>query len=246
LIVSAMTEEDRGASCLSTAAGVRCVDFAGYGRAHLVHVFSRQKEASVPTPEWAERVLAVAGKATTQVDVHLDDSGPVLGLHEADGVRVAVKRDARWRPSQPISGGKISAPFYFGSIDLGPALGRPAIGLLVGGYIKEGCVRYETDELVVLHVEEELEERGRIEIGRAAWIATEDDRYGPFDPNDPNHYLIQLKPTLLPTGELYLDIAERHTPPKLATCEVELETDHIDSLLALKGRHDISDLLRAP
>jgi hypothetical protein len=248
-IVSGLADDGRGASCLATENAVRCVEFAGYSRQHLIDVFAGERAGSIPAPAWVQRVLAIAAadpasSAQLHVDVRSDGSEPVLGVHEEGGVRFGVRREGRWRLSEPMSGGKVTAPFYFGSVDLTAAVGRPSIGIVVGGYIKEGCVRYETDELVVLEIGEELEELGRVLVGVAVWVATDDDRYGPFDPRDPSHYLIRLAPKVLPDGVVELSVAERHTPRKFSfDCTDESGREDVDDLLRLVGRHRIGDLL---
>lgn len=248
-IVSGVADDGRGASCLATKDEVRCVEFAGYSRAHLIDVFAGSRGGAVSVPGWARRVLAIAGpdpasSVGLQVDVHSDGSEPVLGVHEEGGVRFGVRRDGRWRFSEAMSGGKVTAPFYFGSIELTGAMGVPSIGIVVGGYVKEGCVRYETDELVVLTIGEELDEVGRVLVGAAVWISTGDERYGPFDPRDPNHYLIRLAPKVLSDGAVELSVAERHTPRKFSfECSDETGREDVDELLRLVGRHRIGELL---
>lgn len=254
LIVSGMADSGRGASCLAKPTATRCVDFAGYSRDHLAHVFAREHYPAVSTPPWAQSMFAISAKVDPtkpdwgEVEVHLDDSGPVLGVDVIDGVRFAVRRDGRWRLSQAISGGKSRIPFYFGSLDLAAATGRPSIGLIVGRYLEEAAVRYETDELVVLGIDDELEELGRAVIGTGMWIQTDDTRFGLFDPEDPNHYLIRLAPHLRSCGLVQLDIAVRHTPQKLHKLTGIYGGDpplkEVDHILRLVGHHKLGDLLR--
>jgi hypothetical protein len=253
-ILSATADDGSAASCLATPTAVRCIRFAGYSRDHLVDVFAREHYPAIATPPWVPRVLAIdddrdpARDAWTSIQVHLEGPGPVLGVDDDDGVRFAVRRAGRWRLSPAFSGGKTRAPFYFGAIDLSAATHRPSIGLVLGHYLKESCVRYEQDELVVLTIDDELAELGRVVVGVAAWIATGHGRYGPFDPRDPDHYLLQLAPRLGPDGAVQLDVAARHTPDRLrnqgASCGVALPIDEVDQLRALVGPHSLADLLR--
>ena len=252
-ILSATADDGSAASCLATPTAVRCIHFAGYSRDHLVDVFAREHYPAVATPIWAPRVLAIdddgsTRDAWTSIQVHLDGPGPVLAVDDDLGVRYAVRRAGRWRLSPVYFGGKSREPFYFGAIDLTAAARRPAIGLVLGHYSKESCLRFEQDELVVLAIDDELTELGRVVVGAAAWIATDYRRYDPFDPRDPDHYLLQLAPRLRPDGTVQLDVAARHTPDRLrkqdAICGVELSLDDIDQLRTLVGPHSLADLLR--
>jgi hypothetical protein len=253
-ILSATADDGSAASCLATPTAVRCINFAGYSRDHLVDVFAREHYPAVATPIWAPRVLATdhdrdpRHSAWTSIQVHLDGPGPVLGVDDDDGVQFAVRRAGRWHLSPAFSGGKTREPFYFEAIDLTAATHRPSIGLVLGHYLKESCVRYEQDELVVLAIDDELAELGRVVIGAAAWIATAHGRYGPFDPEDPDHYLLRLAPRLRPDGTVQLDVAARQVPDRWRkqgpTCGVELPVHEVDQLRALVGPHSLPDLLR--
>ena len=47
-------------------------------------------------------------------------------------------------------------PLFYGSIDLSALVGSPAIGMMVDAYEKEGCLRMETDLLIVMGVTDKL------------------------------------------------------------------------------------------
>jgi hypothetical protein len=119
---------------------------------------------------------------------------------------------------------------------------------VLGRYLKESCVRYEKDELVVLAIDDELTELGRVVIGAADWVSIGRSRYNLFDPRDPDHYLLRLAPRVRPDGAVQLDVAERHAPDRLRKqrvfCGVGLSIDDIDQLRTLVGPHSLADLLR--
>jgi len=253
IVVSGMTDDGHGASCRKVEALIRCVDFAGLSRDHLVDVLGHADLPAVPTPEWVLSVLTKAEHATEHVasiDVFLDDAGPVLMIEEADvgDVRFAIRRDRRWRVSSPKSGGKTVKPSYFGSLDTTRATGAPSIGIIIGYYTKESCVRSETIELVVMQIDDaELVDRGRVVVGAGVWIQG-DGAYRPFDPKDPDHYRIQLRPRIQHDGGIRFEIESRHTPQALrkhsVACGVPLDLQDVESLTKLVGHHALRDVLR--
>lgn len=252
LVLSAQLDDGSGASCIKQTAELRCVEFAGYTPHHLVAALRKGDRPAIATPAWAERVARMAEAkevSDVEIDVFLGEGGPVLMIRELDGVVFAVRRDRRWRVSTvPKSGGKSITPAYFGSVDLSRATGGSSIGVIISSYSKESCVRSETVELVVMQIEDdELAELGSVIVGIGEWIYT-DGRHAPFDPKDPNHYRIQLRPRVQHDGRVRLEIESRHTPKALAkrrhVCGLELTFGDIDQLTGLIGHHRLGDLYR--
>lgn len=251
-IISAIADDNRGASCIATRTQTRCFEFSGYNHEHLVDVFVKANYAEVPPPEWATSILGALSQqpaGNIDIDVELDGAEPILTIDAELGVQYAVKRDGRWRLSDIEDGGKSHRPFYFGVVDLTAAAGFPAIGLVLGGYSKEGCVRSEWDNLVVLRVDgDNLVEVGRIPIGAADWVERDQSHFALFDPKDPNHYALRLAARVRLDGLVQLDVAERHTPRALRKqrnpCGVEIGFDAVDRFATLVGAHRLDDLLR--
>jgi hypothetical protein len=215
-------------------------------------VLLKQHRPTITVPTWVTATLAAAKRAPdiTSIETFLGEGGPVLMIGDIDGVHFAVRRDQRWRISTiTYFGGKASRPGYFGSVDLTRATGTPSIGVVISSYIKESCVRAEIIELVVLHVDgDELADHGSAVIGEGAWFAI-GDKFGLFDPRDPNHYRIQLRPTVEPDGRIRLAVDSKHTPKSLrkrdAICGVETGFADIDKLLKLVGKHELAKLLES-
>ena len=249
LVVSAQLDDGSGASCIKNANDLRCIAFAGYTPHHVTEALRKGDRPTIAVPAWAQRALEIADAASdvSEIDVFLGEGGPVLMISALDGAWFAVRRERRWRLSTSThSGGKSAKPFYFGSVDMSRATGGSSIGLIVGSYTKESCVRSEIVELVVMRITaDELTDLGRFVIGRGVWIAREPGR-APFDPKDPNHYRIQLRPRVQHDGRIRLELESKHTPKAVAkrrrVCGLELSFEDVDVLNGWIGHHRLNRL----
>lgn len=251
LVISAMPDAGRGATCIQSAQLSRCIEHAGFDRVHVLRALRDDNRPTIATPAWAIRLLDAAANApdVDTIEVVDNDALPLLMVNGADGSRFALRRDGHWRLSEPKTGGKSSRPLYFGAVDMTRSTAVPSIGLMLGSYAKEGCVRSETVELVVLEIgDDHLEDLGSTVIGRGEWLAL-DPTFAPFDPQDPNHYRILLRPRVQQDGSVRLEIESRHTPKRLRdrkhACGVELAPREIDDVAKLIGSHRLADLLQA-
>jgi hypothetical protein len=248
LVVSARLHSGSGASCLKAGTHVRCIDFAGYTANHVGELLRKGERPPVAAPAWAMTVFELAEAASDlhEIEVLPGDAGPLLMVHELDAVRFAFRTERGWLLSSQKSGGKITRPFYFGSLDTSRAVGTPSLGIIIGSYWKESCLRSETVELVVLELKEDaLEDLGSVVIGRGNWLAL-DPSFGPFNPKDPNHYRIQLRPRVQHDGKVRFELESRHTPKQLRNrkhaCGIELSMREIDAVTKLIGSHRLADV----
>ena len=137
-------------------------------------------------------------------------------------------------------------PFYYGLVD---ARDRIAVDRCRDRmYVKEACVRAETDELVVLAIgDSDLAEIGRVVVGSGDWFGENHQRYGLFDPRDPDHYSIRLAPRIQNDGAFRFEIAEKHMPAGLrdrpTPCGDWLDFADQDGLLKLVGKHALRDVM---
>jgi hypothetical protein len=251
LIVSGTPDTGQAVSCIQSAQRNRCIEHAGFGRVHLLRALRDDSRPTVTAPAWASSLLAAAANApdVDSIEVFNDEVGPLLMANGTAGSRFALRRDRRWRLSEAKTGGKALAPFYFGSLDTTRATNVPSIGLMLGHYAKESCVRSETVELVVLEIGDVLEDLGSVVIGRGEWLAL-DQSFAPFDPKDPNHYRIQLRPRVQHDGNVRFEIESRHTPKPLRNrkhaCGVELAPRTVDDVMKLVGIQQLAPLLQTP
>ncbi|MGE3457771.1 MAG: hypothetical protein AB7O24_21845 [Kofleriaceae bacterium] len=184
------------------------------------------------------------------IEVSLDAAEPVLIVHGSAGDRFAIRRDGRWRLSEEKSGGKSTEPFYFGAVDTSELTEQPSIGLILGEYVKESCIRYETIDLEIMRIEhDKLVDIGAVRVGVGVWIYVDHTKFGLFDDRDPNHYRVLLQPTV-EHGRLRLEVESRHTPRdvsrlrKLArNCGMDLDAEQVDDLAKRAGVHTLSSVM---
>lgn len=247
IIVSGTHDDGTAISCRKNALLVQCVPFAGYEEIRLQNAFAKSAHGAASAPAWVNTILeldaqfAAADEVIPTIEAQVAGAEPVLLIGGIDGSELAIRRKQAWILSPPVSGGVAGPPLFYGSIDLSALVGSPAIGMMVGGYEKEGCLRMETDSLLVMGVTDKLTEIGRFTIGVGLWISD-------FETRSEEYFLIRLQPKVV--GEqLQLTIVERHTPANVAkrkeVCGMQFDVADVTSLARKVGGHTLADLLAA-